>query len=264
MGLTNNDQGVERRTKVNIEKLLHSSSHNTLSGLANTSHTNAASLAGKNTSLANLFFNVEELLQSLTHSHVTRRVIDKLSGGLELLNVGLLNLDVKQAERVELGLGIDLNLVVETVRLPVALEKRDRYSLAKVVQLKTTASNGVHNGCVVDDLHLDALLHSTQVHVCVCGCSKGVTNHKQSHIDLFSAFQNLIRSSLNKFAICQANGFSVESLEFLGVHAQNRCVMLQEDTLAALYSLKALHSDVSLIAETKSNDVQHPHRRPFA
>ena len=64
-------------------------------------------------------------------------------------------------------LQISFNLVEEAVRFPCPIPEWNGDCLPKVVELESTASNGIHDGGIVDDSVLDPQLNSTEDQICV-------------------------------------------------------------------------------------------------
>ena len=64
--------------------------------------------------------------------------------------------------------------------------------LAKAVQLQAACADRVHDRCVVDDPHRDALLPRPQLQVCVCRCTKGVAHNEERDVLLLRSLQDLL------------------------------------------------------------------------
>ena len=77
---------------------------------------------------------------------------------------------------------VDLNFIIKTVGPPFLGEKRDRNGFAEAVDLQPRAANGVHNGGIVDNFHLDFSLDSPKEEIGV-GCStERVSYHQEREI----------------------------------------------------------------------------------
>lgn len=98
---------------------------------------------------------------------------------------------------------VDLNFVVEAVRLPGVRPVRNRNGLTEPVQLQTATTDGVHDGRIVHHLKSDALLLGPDDEVRVrCGAER-ITHHQQSNVHVICSGQNLVGTLLNEIAIGQ-------------------------------------------------------------
>ena len=71
------------------------------------------------------------------------------------------------------ALQICFNLVKEAVRFPRLMPEWNGDRLSKVVQLQSTAANGIHDGSIVDHCVLDTQLNSTENQISVGGSTAG-------------------------------------------------------------------------------------------
>lgn len=89
-------------------------------------------------------------------------------------------------------ISIDLDFVVEAVRLPGVRPVRNRDGLPKPVQLETAATDGVHDGRIVHHLESDALLLGPDDEVRVGGGAKRIADDQQSNVHRVGSSQDLI------------------------------------------------------------------------
>lgn len=104
-----------------------------------------------------LLDDLQQLISSFAHTHEPRRHEFALLLR-QRLQSRLLDFDVQQAERVKAVLSVGGDLVVEAVGLPRIGPVGYRNGFAELVELESATSDGIHDRCVVHNLHFDILL----------------------------------------------------------------------------------------------------------
>jgi hypothetical protein len=107
----------------------------------------------------------------------------------------------KQTERVKTSVFVLPNFFIETVWLPRVCPKWDGNRLSKVIQLKSTASHGIHDASVVDNLNRYTGCSRSENKVSVGGCSKGVTHYEECYVACLSCLQHFCGPLLHCFTI---------------------------------------------------------------
>lgn len=91
--------------------------------------------------------------------------------------------------------------IIERRRSPGVGEKYHAYCLSKVIQLKTSSTDGIQYGRIWHTLCLDPELSRSENEIRVRGSTKGVADHQEGYVLLSGSLENIIAASLYSLAI---------------------------------------------------------------
>lgn len=95
--------------------------------------------------------------------------------------------------------------------------------------------------------------------VCVCACvPKHIAHDQERHVARARGLEYLVGALLDKIAISFNHRTAIESFESLSIDTKDTRVRLEEHLVAALDRLESLDRDIALVAETQSDQIQHP------
>ena len=140
----------------------------------------------------------------------------------------LIHFDVEQDESVHPEVGVLFDSIVETVGLPCVRKEHERDRLPKVIELKPTGPDHVHDRRVMDDSDWNFQSASAEDDVGVRGCSifrdvnpllcfatqphapKWITHYKQGDVLLVRIPQNLVTFGFDHVTIREDELLSVK------------------------------------------------------
>lgn len=183
---------------------------------------------------------------------------------------------------MQLHVTVLLNSLIEAVRSPSLRKEAQRNGLTETVQLQTAAAASIHNGGVVNHLHIDIPLPRTNPQV---GVRRRTTFHEQEAkrnpntspttrnavfpaaalSRITSAFDSTRSRSAIMTFLPKNSSFPLvrkrSAYQLARLYSQNGGVVLEKNLVAALHSLQSLDSDVLLVSKSQTNEIQH--RRCF-
>ena len=102
---------------------------------------------------------------------------------------------------MESSIHIGLDFVVEAVRSPLLREEWNRHDLTKAVNHKSAAAHCVDDGCVVDHLNFDFLLHAPEIQISVRGGAERISHNQETNTLSFGLFDHLLTTRFDEFTI---------------------------------------------------------------
>ena len=152
---------------------------------------------------------------------------------------------------------IGVNPLDKAVWPPGVGPERDGNGLSVAVELETAAADGRHDTGIVHHAAGHASLAGTQHQVVVCGGGERISNDQQSHVTLRGAADDGVEALFDCLPVGDRHLPAVQLLERLGAAREDRGVRLQVHLVTAPHDLQTLHRDVTGVAQTQTDKVEH-------
>mmetsp|Transcript_1396 Transcript_1396/g.5298 ORF Transcript_1396/g.5298 Transcript_1396/m.5298 type:complete len:259 (-) Transcript_1396:50-826(-) len=245
--LAHQHHGVQRPAHVDVAHLLERARLDELVVLTHPRHRDAHAVRPVHL-LAPRVLHLQHLPRARGAAHEPRRLVLLLPPA-QRLDARLLHPNVQQQQRVKAEVRVLLDPVVERVRPPRPGEEADGHRLTEPVQLQAAPGDGVHDGRVVDVLHLAPQTLGPEYQVGVRRGGESITDDQEGHVYLERLVEHAVDALLDELPVRDDNLAAVQSLQPLLGHPQDAGVRLQVYALAPLHSLQAVNGDVLLVTE---------------